>query len=227
MNIINPNSVAATLDAVDEALFFETRLSQTQKQAVAKWIASRQGLPGSYADTFAPTEGDRKDGIRVFTGESIRTGVATAHILGEEACRALILLDVPSATVREALSRASRGLLSRVEGAEAAGQTGTYCCGICSVSFWRHLAVGGLGDCERRLESGMQALKSRRDGNGRWGRFPFYYSLLVLTDIAIPSALQEMRYAAPLCERYLRRSPREDAYDRRRRALAERVLARC
>jgi hypothetical protein len=102
-----------------------------------------------------------------------------------------------------------------------------YCCGGCSVALWRHLAVGGLEDAERRLAAGMRALKSHRKGDGRWQRFPFYYTLLALSEIDLPAAVREMRYAAPSCERVLKRSAKGDRFDRRRRLLAERVLAKC
>jgi hypothetical protein len=67
---------------------------------------------------FAPTEGDFAEGIRLFTGERISSGAATGHILGEEACRVLYLLNGSPARVRQALARASSSmdrLLTRSE----------------------------------------------------------------------------------------------------------------
>jgi len=104
---------------------------------------------------------------------------------------------------------------------------GTYCCGKCSCALWRHLSVGGLDKAERRLAAGVKTLKSRRDGNGRWKVFPFYYTLLALSEIDLPSAVSEMRYAAPSCERILKQSPKDGKYTQRRQLLAERVLAKC
>jgi hypothetical protein len=158
----------------------------------------------------------------------IRTRAGTAHILGEEACRALILLDVSLPGVRQALSRASAGMMARLGKARELA-AGTYCCGRCSVSLWRHLAAGGLKevDPERLLTAGMKTLKSHRQGNGRWKRFGFYYPLLALSEIELPSAVNEMRYAAPACERYLKRPPKDDQINQRRRLLAERILAKC
>jgi hypothetical protein len=72
----------------------------------------------------------------------------------------------------------------------------------------------------------MEHLKEHRDGRGRWGRFPFYYTLLALTEIPGGPATAEMRYAAPGLERMLKRSGRADGFDRRRRAVAERILGR-
>lgn len=226
MSMVNADSLAQTLDALNEAFFYGHPLSKIARQRSAKWIASRQGLPGSYASMFAPTEDDFRNGIRLFTGEAFRTRAGAAHVLGEEACRALILLDVPLAGVRNALNRASLGMIGRLEkGPDPA--SGIYCCGRCSVALWRHLAVGGLEDGERLLAAGLKTLRSERDGKGRWGRFPFYYTLLALSEIDLPAATEEMRHVAPALERSLRQSAREDAFARRRQVLAERVLQRC
>ncbi len=222
MDIVNPNSLSLTLDALNEAFFSQQPLTQLQKEQVAEWIASRQGKPGSYANMFAPTEFDFNEGVRLFTGERVQSRAATSHILGEEACRALILLDVSTVGVRDALDRASLGMLSRL------GPTsGIYCCGKCTAALLRHLAVGGLEDSERRLAAGLNGLKTRRDGEGRWKTFPFYYTLLVLSEIKSPLAVEEMRYASNVCERYLRRSSRDNGIAQRRRILVERVLEKC
>jgi hypothetical protein len=227
MKVLYVSSLSRTLDALNEVFFAGRSLPRSERVEVAKWITGRQGRPGSYADMFAPTPTDYRDGIRLFTGERILSGAATGHILGEEACRALILLNVPLAKVRDALNRATLGITRRLELAEASGTArGVYCCGTCTCSLWRHLAVGGIKNSERRLASGVNALRSYRLGNGRWKRFPFYYTLLALSEIEIPSALAELRYAAPACKRALKKSPGNDKFARRRRLLVERVLGR-
>ena len=230
--MINTQSLGVTLDNLNEAFFEGWTLTRPVREQAAKWIASRQGLPGSYAGMFAPTEQDSRQGITFFTGEKLKTRAGSAHILGEEACRALILLKVSDVEVREALKRASDGMAGRMRLDE--GRTdGYYCCGKCSVSLWRHLAVGGLTRSEQLLAAGMKTLKAHRDGSGRWRVFPFHYTLLALTEIALPGMLpgagarSEMRYAAPVCERLLKRSSKANVYDRRHRMLAERVLAQC
>jgi hypothetical protein len=229
MRIVDPSSLAATVDNVNDAHFYGTALSKAQREEAAKWIAGRQGLRGSYAGMFAPTEKDFEQGSRVFTGERIRSYAGTAHILGEEACRALILLSAPAAGVRKALADASAGMIRRLRGSgdrARAAKTGMYCCGTCSASLWRHLAVGGLENAERLLAAALKTLKANRDG-GRWGHFPFYYTLLALSEIPLRPAIEEMRYAAPSCERLLKRRPKDDKYDSRRRDLAERILGKC
>ncbi len=227
MAILNPNSLAETLDAIDEVFFFGSPLSQQEKEETARWIAARQGLPGSYADMFAPTDSERGQGIAMFTGDKISTRAGSTHIMGEEACRALILLDSSDPTVKQALANATDGMMGRLmtmDGDIRQRYVGTYCCGACSCAYWRHLAVGGLVEQEERLSAGLDALRAHRQDTGRWRKFPFYYALLALTEMPLPEAKLEIEYAAPACERVLKASSKPGKYDLRRRALAEKAL---
>jgi hypothetical protein len=228
LGIVDFTSLARTIDIIDELIFEGRSLLKADRDEAAKWIARRQGQPGSYANMFAPTESDMVDGIKVFTGEVIRSKAATRHILGEESCRLLIMLNVTDSSVKESLNRATSGMLERLKRAETeTGVCGFYCCGYCSVSYWRHLAVGGLDKNEERLKAGFKVLQSLRTGNGKWRRFPFYYTLLALNGIDLKLAREEMRYAAPAVESYLKRALQKDKYSQRRRILFEDILSEC
>ena len=226
MKILNTQSLAATVDAVNEMFFMGRPLPRPQMRQAAKWIAERQGKPGSYANMFAPTSRDRKDGVRLFTGEKVATRAGVAHIIGEEACRSLILLKGDTKLVSEALEAATVGMTTQLRKEK---RTGMYCCGKCSVALWRHVSAGGLAATkrERLLAAGLRKLKARRDGKGRWKVFPFYYTLLALSEIDLPAAVKEMQYAAPPLEGLLKRPATKDKYNRRRRILAERILKKC
>lgn len=229
MNIMNPDSMALNLDALNDALLSDKKLTKAEKEPAAKWIAGRQGLRYSYAGMPAPTDVDYNDGVRVYTGEPAKPGVTTGHILGEEACRVLIILNIDDHFVEGALAKATEGMMSKLllpSGEPNPATMGEYCCGICSVAYWRHLSVGGLQDSKARLAAGMELLKDNRKGNGQWKRFPFYYTLLAISDVSLPSAVEEMKYAAPVLERFMKRAAVDDIYEQRRRALAERVLAK-
>ena len=76
------------------------------------------------------------------------------------------------------------------------------------------------------MRGGVEILHQHRVGDGGWRRFPFYYTCLALTEIHGKGALEEMHYAAPRLERLLKRDLRDDRFDLRRRAVAERILAR-
>jgi hypothetical protein len=232
VSLVRPDSLAATLDAVNDALFFGRPISDADRRRAAAWLAARQGLPGSYHGMFAPAEADRREGMRLFTGERVATRAATAHILGEEACRALLLLDVPLEEVRCALARATEAMLVRLRAAEEREKhtgrpwLGQYCCGRCTAALWRHLAAGGLERADRHLAAGVEALRHSRDGEGRWRRYPFHYTVLALSEMDVSLAIDELRYAAPILERLANRAPDGAAFAARRRTLTERVLAR-
>lgn len=119
MNLLHPQSLASTIDAVSDALFYGRRVPKGEARRVAEWLAGRRGLPGSYAGMFAPTARDFARGIRLFTGERISSGAATGHILGEEACRALLLLDADTAAASAALVRATRSMDIRLKQSES------------------------------------------------------------------------------------------------------------
>lgn len=226
--LIDPGSLAGTLDAINQAFFYGQALTQSERKRAAKWIAAMQGKPGSYAGMFAPTRSDLTNGIKVFTGETVRSNAAVGHILGEESCRALILLDVADGAVKDALDRATLGMLRRLRQTETPSKVhGLYCCGICSPAYWRHVAVGGLDRNEERLAAGMKALKSHRIGNGRWRRFQFFYTLLALSELDLKSAVEEMRYAAPAVELYLKRTIGKSRLSERRQVICRRILAKC
>jgi len=226
MALLHTSSLAATLDAVDEAFFLGKTPSKREREEVANWLASRQGLPGSYAGMFAPPESYRPGTrLKLFTGDGLSSRGGALHVLGEEACRALILLDVQEPPVPAALRRATEGMLSRI--GRGTQQSGRYCCGTCSAALWRHLAAGGLQQPERLLAGALKTLRTARDGEGRWKGYPFWYGVLALSEVPLPAAQAELRYAAAALERALRRGPGDDVYAKRRRVLAERVLTQC
>jgi hypothetical protein len=228
-------SLATAVEEVNEAFFLGLPLTPARRRSLAKAVAGRQGLVGSYAGMPAPTDRDFAEGVRVFTGEAIRSRGGVAHVLGEEACRALILLDVADPTVRSAMDSASQGMLECLEKSRRREANmgrkwrGVFCCARCTCALWRHFAVGGLRDAEPEqwLHAGLAELRVHRTGNGRWRRFPLFYTLLALSEMDRPDAVKECRHAAPSCERLLRGQPTvNDRFAKRRRLVAERILAR-
>lgn len=226
MKVVHSTSLSQTIDAINEAFFYKRSLHKDEREEAAQWIATRQGKSGAYGSMFAPTDRDFREGIKVFTGERITSNAAIGHILGEEACRALILLHVRGKEVDHALQAASHGMLKFLYRTRDK-RRGFYCCGACTSALWRHLAVGGLDHAQERLRRGIRVLRMKRDGTGRWKNFPFYYTLLALSEIDLPAALEEMRYSANVCERLLKRLPEDDKTSQRRRSLIEKILARC
>jgi len=221
MLLLNANSLVKTVDSVNAVHFYDLPVDRIERDQVAEWIASRQGLPGAYGGTFAATESDLAQGITTFTGDKL-THASARHILGEEACRALRLLQSDSEEAAGALERATSNLLARLD--TGASSPGFWCCSRCSVGMWRNLVVGGLDRQEERLEDGLAVLKEHEQEGGRWRRFPFYYTLSALIEMDLPAAIEALAFAAPACERALKRGPRGIETDRRRRIVLQRAL---
>jgi hypothetical protein len=231
MKLVVANSLAKTLDAVNAARFFQQDLSAKDRQAAAQFILRRFDLPRAYARTFALFPHETT--IRLFTGET--AGHASArHIAAEEACRALLFLNVRG--TQSVLAQASASLLEcigpvtwkiRPLGHNADVRPylgGTYCCAPCSVGFWRHLTAGGLDQQDARLARGLKCLKAMRQSDGTWRAFPFWYTLSALLEMPPDRARPELRHAAARCEKSLTRQTKAP-YHQRRAELARRLLS--
>ncbi len=227
MKLVYEDSLAATLDALNQVFFYGQPLLYAQREQAAEWIAGRIGQPSSYWGLPAPTARDFAEGAALFTGERTNSRAGTAHILGEEACRALHLLGSRQAQVVEAQHRMQSQWRARLEQSSAVpGYNGIFCCGRCTTALIRNLAAGGLPGSERRLAEALQALRAARE-DGRWKRFPYHYTLLALSETQLPAAVEELRYAAPGMQRSLSRLAGDEPFTVRRRALLERALAIC
>jgi hypothetical protein len=90
--------------------------------------------------------------------------------------------------------------------------------------LWRNLLAGGLNRREERLRHGALHLRSVRDGEQGWRRFPFWYTVLALSEMDTGEAKAELKYAAPALERAAVRPSASTVYARRRHDLATRTL---
>jgi hypothetical protein len=224
--LLNRTSLSQTIDTLNAAQFAGRALAASERSQAARWIAARQGLPGAYGGTFAGFPSERSAGIVLFTGERI-TSASARHILGEEASRALRLLRVRDSGVTRALEAADDGLmrcLARAAEDPRGRNPGLFCCGKCSVGLWRNLLGGGLDRREERLRRGALHLRSVRDGEHGWRKFPFWYTVLALSEMNGREATAELKYAAPALERAARRAVPSSVYARRRQELAARTL---
>lgn len=236
MTLISSSSLAQTLDAVNDAFFFGRDIPLRQREETAAFIAARLHQPHAYANTFGLFESELP-GIRLFTGE-LATRASARHIAGEEACRALRLLNAKCPAARAALQDATASLRQRLGDPAPTGpkpddgrqhwdwdyRGGTFCCGPCSAGLWRHLTSGGFDEPATRLARGLKCLKMMRKGEGQWRAFPFWYTLSALIEMKLPAAVDEMRYAAGRCESALKRTP-STTYGLRRAEISRRVLA--
>jgi hypothetical protein len=225
--LIHRTSLSKTVDAVNEAFFFGKTITAADRRDAARWIAARHALPGAYGKLFGGFPSERASGIRVFTGERI-TSASARHILGEESCRALLLLASRDSKADDALAQATAWMINRVTQAgldsPSRNNAGNYCCGKCTVGLWRNVVAGGLDRRTERLGLGLTTLHARRDGEGGWKAFPFWYTVLALTEMDHPGARTELAYAADRIRTEASRSRGTGPYSHRRNAVARRAL---
>lgn len=208
--VLVPESLQETLWRLEEMRRGFRSKSIRHVEEALQWVLSRQGLQGSYCGLFAPTAKDLSEGLRLLTGESYPDrGALTRHVLGEEALRAAILWNLKSS---RAVHQALQGFHAMMErgGEKAARQTGFYCCPTCSIAFLRSLSVARPDNWDSILEKGISNIRTARTSDGRWRGFPFYYTLLTLSEMETSSADAELRHASNVAERLLNRYRNRD-----------------
>jgi len=220
--ILVPESLQETLWRLEEVRQgFRTGSDAHVKEAL-DWVLSRQGLKGSYRGLFAPADHDYVQGVRLLTGEFVGSYGGAKHILGEEALRTVVVWNLRSSP---AVTKALKGFSQILEDASRPEKSGFYCCHKCTAAFLRTLAVAKSDSWDGILEQGVDKIKEARTSDGRWQGFPFYYTLLTLSEMGIPSSTEELRYARKVAERLLGRYQKEDRTSRFRKLALESTLS--
>lgn len=210
------------VDAVSEAdgsLTFGEKSPEIAR--LVAWLLERQIGTGRSAGLFRASEEDFAE-RRLPTGERLKTKLATTYIMSEEAARVLHLLAPKDPDVAEAVARAAARL------AETCFAVQHCTIGECAASFIGYVrfqrAVFGEAatpDITWRLKT----LFEHRD-DGRWKRFPPFYTLLVLSEIPLSAADDELDHAKTLWSRGARAAIVEQPYASRRARLLEIVRRR-
>lgn len=218
--LVHTDSLAATLDAVNEALFYDRKMPAQELEAAAGWLAGRQAHSGQWAGMFVPTGLDYRQGMTLFGGEKLRTRLGTRNVLTAEAARVLALCDGALPYQKDVLARADRWLAAQCFARDCmVGE-----CGHSAIALMRYIAVRDGARAAAWLDEHLAMLAQRRDGKGRWTGLPTYYVVLTLAEIDRPRARRELAYAQPACVRALKRLMDEGPAIQRRRAILLRAL---
>jgi hypothetical protein len=217
---IYSESLSRTIDVANDALIAGRAIPVNERGELVEWLLKRQVASGRHVGAFAPTAEDLTHGARLFTGEPLRTKLSTWNVLTAEAARLLILFGGDDDRIREAIDRAASWL------DVSCFVAGDCVVGECAHSFVSHLRFSSAAEVGPAvLVRRLSVVREQRDGTGRWRRFPFYYTVLTLSEIPGEAAKSELRYAVPACERVLSRGAKDKIYGARRRALVERIIA--
>ena len=216
--VLVPDSLQETLWRLEEVRQGFRSKSVADVQEALRWVLARQGLQGSYFNLFMPTNQDLSQGVRLPTGERMLSDAGTRHVLGEEALRTVIVWKLGSS------SAVKRALESFNDLLEAGAKSGSWCCYTCTTAFLRTLAVAKPNRWDGILEKGLNRIKKARTADGRWHGFPFYYTLLTLSEMDTPSAQAELKHTSKIAERLLKRYRGDDRISRFRRLGLEVAL---
>ena len=231
-SILIQQSLAETLWRLEEVRLGFRKGSDADVEEALQWVLSRQGLEGSYGGLFLPTKSDLA-GVKLLTGELI-TSASLRHILAEEALRTTIVWNRRSSqAVRRAIENYNLHILGKGNSEVVDGkriytpsrETGFFCCCTCTPAFLRTLSVVRPEKWDEILEKGIGHIRKRRKSDGRWQSFPFYYTLLALSEMDIPSAKDELRHASKTAGKLVKRyRTKDDRMSRFRRLGLEAAI---
>jgi hypothetical protein len=218
--LIDGTSLSRTIDAVSARLASGEALSAAEREDLVAWLLGRQIRSGRGSGMLAPFPGELESGVRLFTGERLRTRIATRSVLTLESARILSAWAGEAPEVRLALARTSAAM-------RHACFAVSHCvigeCAHSSIAYLRDAASDRSGDRRKWIEDHLHVIREHRDGTGRWKRFPFYYTLLALLEVGTPAANAELAYAGPACRRVFERAS-SGAYAARRKDVLRRAL---
>ncbi|MFZ2098035.1 MAG: hypothetical protein WAV05_15490 [Anaerolineales bacterium] len=219
---IYPTNLSATLDATAETFFYQKSIPAQQREDTASLIISRQNRSGANSGFFIPFAAETETQPRLFTGEPLHTDFAYRHIQLIECARILILLGLDTPPICNSISCAEQRM--------AASCYSKFCskgeCKVLTLAYMRYVNISALQDSEPHLAYFLSRLADFRDGKGKWSNFPYYYTLLILSELDDPLANEELKYAAPTCEKLLNHIEPSDHFSKRRHLILTNILSR-
>jgi len=221
MTWIDHRSLWRTIERIEEHAASEASPRLLASEAV-DWVLSRQVMAGRRRGMFQPLPADFAEGVRLPTGEKLKTKLATWNVLGHEAVRALHLLAPEDAQVKQAVARA---LSTFRQDCYAQQHCAIGECAHSGISYMRLLLSSGTSEEQVWIEAELEMLRSHRLSTGRWRQFPFYYTLHVLLELPGDAARDELNHAVPACLHVRDRIDPPQSVTARRSDIVERVLA--
>ena len=211
------------LDSLEEAILLLGRFHRSGEvidfEQVVEFIAGQQIRYGHNAGIFVESRNVSRYKPRVYTGEKLQTYLAAKNILTIDAARALILSGSNSEVAQSSVALVDSWLEHQCFSDFCA--TGE--CRHSSLAFMRYLNVLGK---TVRLKSMISKLSKFRDEKGGWKGFPYFFTLLVLTEIESPIVEDELSYALASMEQRFKRSRFEEPYATRRNEILTKVQNR-
>jgi hypothetical protein len=222
MTIVHPTSLDATLDAAAETFFYQQPLPTPVREEIAALIIRRQCQSGVNSGFFIPFTAETESKGMLYSGEQLRTSFAQTHIRLLEAARILKLIAIENHGVSQALHVATERMKKMCYSKFCAKGE----CKALTIAYLRYLATDSKDNPAPQINNFLTLLVSHRDGKGKWGGFPFFFTLLMLTEVDDPQALKELKYSVQVCNKYQAGKWNADPISKRRQAILTKALAR-
>jgi hypothetical protein len=219
---IHPTSLFSTIDAAAEKLFHHESFTNTLRNEIVALILSRQCQTGANAGFFLPFTAESEAKVKLFSGEQLKTSLAQNHVPMVEAVRILKLLAPQGYASTQAIQLTNQRMEKMCYSSFCAKGE----CKALTIAYLRYLSLDGTENSAIRINSHLDSLASHRDGKGKWGGFPFFYTLLMLSEITLPLAVQELQYTSPVCIKLKAQNWPGDPISKRRQEIIGAVLAR-
>jgi hypothetical protein len=210
--------LAYLLGQADVALRQSGGSDAPTRRSLIRALLERQIQSGRRAGLFALAPEDWEHKPRLWTGEPIRTRLAAEQVFSQEAARLLSRLARGDPAVDRAVTMSAARL------AETCYALQHCTIGECATSFigYVRLLAEVLGEAAHaEIAPRVQTLCQHRLRDGRWRRFPLFYTVLVLTELRLPAARDELLYARDACLRAVRHNSVDEPYAGRRARLVE------
>jgi hypothetical protein len=191
--------LAQSINAISRALIEGKIYSENEKAEIAAFIFDHKNPVDGF--TFYPTDAERIKGIQLVTGEKAKTQLLANNALELEALRILSILTPRDSRLLQLHEKADQ----RLQKLCFYDICITGECAAASIIFLRYLTTLTQNDHSEKIHCGLSSLKQMRDGSGRWRKFPFFYTLLWLTELTWPEAIHELAYALPAYQPLIKR----------------------
>ncbi len=222
MIIVHPTSLSDTLDSAAEVFFFRRSIIPSLRDELASLIISRQIITGSNSGEFIPFASESRNQIRLFTGETLHTEFACRHLQLIEATRVLSLLALDNPAVTRSISLSIQRMNTMCYS--------QFCskgeCRSLTVAYMRFLASLNTSEASGHLSQLLAQLEGYRDGKGKWHGFPYFYTILMLSETDDPKSADELQYTAPVLERLSGQKSAGDRYAIRCQSTIHNLVAR-
>lgn len=223
MRILQRNSLVVTIDRFNHAHYYGLPWQQEAPTLLA-WLQSRMGRNPALGHCIAMTPDDWKQPCNLFTGEQPNSRASSQHVMAAEGLRMLRIIEHETGLESSLCQRCKDSLDARMFDD---GHSGICSDGSCSLAYWRLLNTWHGEQPSDMLINGLSYLQQRRDNLGRWVRFPFFYTVLVLSEVMHDIAETEIRYCLAHCRHLSRiQGYEDDVHLQRRHDISQRLVGR-